>query len=216
MGGVHEIASGPRAANAGVRRRFIAVLLVLAAGIVVAITRSGDSTGTSTVDTSRWVNVTDRVVGFTDLLPSQPQDIPIPAGTLGTVGSLHLAVVGSQDGLGVASGNRRLIAFVDGEMTQALPESEFATNLRAAIYGFAASSGFDLQSQRAGTFDSYPANVGTLRGHGQGFKVVAFMVSSTRLFVIATTSQLYDSVTAAFHTIAASSGRSNTAALAMG
>jgi hypothetical protein len=178
-------------------------VLVLATGLVVLVARLvGDGHGSS-VDTSRWIHVVDRATGFADRLPVNPRDVTLPAADIGGGhASYHLALVGARDGAGLGSKEGPPIAVECGEITPGIPAEAYTPNLRGAIFGFVAASGFDLVSQQGGSFHGHPAWRGTFRGPRSEYQAVAFMQSSSRMYMIVTTARLFEAVTANFHVIA--------------
>jgi hypothetical protein len=177
---------------------------VLLAGVVVAAVRSSDGDASS-VNTSAWIRVVDRHVGFTDQLPAKPANQAVPPVTVGGgSGTFRLALI-RQPGADAAS--RPLIIIERGDVVPAVPAVDFARTVRAAIFGFAGGSGFNLKSNKQSTFQGHTAWLGTFEASdGITHQAIAFMETGSRIYVITAPSNYFGPVLSDFRPITPTGG----------
>jgi hypothetical protein len=178
----------------------IAVLIVMSAGVVTSIVRTISDGKPTSVDTSSWIRVVDRATRFTDRLPAQPEDQSAPPLDLaGQRVVLNIAAVHLSSGTDNGPAAHPVIVIEDGELSPALPSSEFSANLREAIFSIAGSSGFQLKANAPSTFDGRPAWTGTFRSSDQTLlQAVAFMQSGSRMYIILAKDLYFNAVATSF------------------
>lgn len=190
---MRSLLRGIRRSGAATTVVALAIPVVLVAGIVTAGVRHGDGATTPaatvvSVDTSGWVLVVDRQVGFTDRLPQRPVNQTLPPIKIGT---RRLTVW-------IAAVHRSVL--IEREDVPDLTGSELAAAFRAAIYAFAGSSGLDIKSEGPTTFHGQLARQGTFTSHdGRSYKVLVFDDGGGGLYMIAATPGYFDAVTTSFH-----------------
>jgi hypothetical protein len=162
-------------------------------GGVTAGVRASGSTAAGTGAHAKpqgWVQVVDRVVGFSAPLPARPTDSRL-APRLGD---------GTQLWVRVARASHRIV--IERIASPDVSPAEVAQIFRAAVDSLAWGAGFQVESQSATSFRGRPAHEGLyVTDTGAYYRALMFIDTRSDLCLIAAPARVFDQITASFQSI---------------